>query len=156
MKSLSDLAGFYLICFDLGEIGLDEIAKWADFELGKGSFSNELICLSIKEFELGLNQRDMLFRIWSSDLSSNSVKIFLGHLFKKLTSRKVTGHQACKMVWLMMADEERSRELVCVTSSLDFSLNFQRPGFFRSESDAYLYYVALLEPFKEFAPKQFF
>lgn len=148
MRSLSEAAGYYLLSLEVGEAQAEDISRWADSEIIKiDSATPELIALSTQCYDSDEDFKTSLFKIWSSASSSASVKIFLGSIFRRLKAGEITGHQACKKVWLALADDERSREVKSVASKLDVKVDYQRPGYFMKEESAYRHYISILQPF---------
>jgi hypothetical protein len=150
MSSLPEIAGYYLLSLEAGEAQVEDVSHWADNEIIKiDSATPELIALSTQCYDSGEDLKTSLFKIWSSASPSASVKIFLGRIYKSLEAEEITGHQACKKVWLALADDERPYEVSEVASKLDVRVDYQRPGYFMKEESAYRHYLSILRPFEE-------
>lgn len=150
MCSIPDAAGYFVVELYLEEADPLQVVAWADEQLAKTYEPiHELISLSTRDFDEDQNMSSTLFSIWNQNRSSISIGMVLGRVFRQLECSIFSGHQACKQVWLILADEERPRQVKEIANELDVRIGYQRPGYFRRDESAKSHYLKILRQFDD-------
>jgi hypothetical protein len=155
--SVRDIAEFYRLALWSSDATCMEVASWIESLVASSEIVTPWLAdLSTKMTSDVASMIDVLDIVPGIQTGSLPIRMFLGRIYMRMKSDLISGHQACMKIWAIFRDDEVPGFILKLRQCQDFSLDYQRPGFFRSEQDSKDHHLRILKSFERynFAPSE--